>query len=235
MRILFPLTSLLFFTFPGAAGAQVHSKTGTVGTAAAEHAASLAETGHCSEAPPLLTRTAAHITDRELQKRVSASTEFAARRYCSTGAVLDKLRVLNQHFGHDPEVLYLTVHAYSDLSSDAARELALTAPTSIPALEMDAEANERLGKSDDAEKNYRKIASQNPRYAGIHFRLAQLLLSRPNPGSDFQAEAWHHAQRFIWRSREKCTGFRTAVAAGRDGFDLSRSMCCRPDHDTSHN
>jgi hypothetical protein len=47
MRILFPLTSLLFFTFPGAAGAQVHSKTGTVGTAAAEHAASLAETGHC--------------------------------------------------------------------------------------------------------------------------------------------------------------------------------------------
>jgi hypothetical protein len=172
---------------------------------------------------------------QRITKRVGLDGVRCASLLQQQEPLLDMLRVLNQHFGHDPEVLYLTVHAYSDLSSDAARELALTAPTSIPALEMDAEANERLGKWDDAEKNYRKIASQNPRYAGIHFRLAQLLLSRPNPGSDFQAEAWHHAQRFIWRSREKCTGFRTAVAAGRDGFDLSRSMCCRPDYDTSHN
>ncbi|MDT7812051.1 MAG: hypothetical protein QOJ42_1967, partial [Acidobacteriaceae bacterium] len=46
MRILLPLTSLLFFTFPFVAGAQVHAKASTVGTAAAEHAATLAETGH---------------------------------------------------------------------------------------------------------------------------------------------------------------------------------------------
>jgi tetratricopeptide (TPR) repeat protein len=191
MRILLPLTSLLSFAFPFVAGAQVHAKASTVGTgtAAAEHAATLAETGHCSEALPLLTKTAAHITDRELQKRVGIDGVRCATLLQQQEPLLDMLRVLNQHFPHDPEVLYLTVHAYSDLSTNAARELAQTAPTSIPALEMDAEANEMQGKWDDAEKSYRKIVSQNPRYPGIHFRLARLLLSRPNPGPDFQDEA----------------------------------------------
>jgi tetratricopeptide (TPR) repeat protein len=189
------LTSLLFFTFPVVSGAQVRAKTGTVGTTAAEHAATLAETGHCSEALPLLTKTAAHITDRELQKRVGLDGVRCATLLQQQEPLLDMLRVLNQHFPHDPEVLYVTVHAYSDLSSSAARELAQTAPTSIPALEMDAEANEVQGKWEDAEKDYRKIVSQNPRYPGIHFRLARLLLSRPNPGPDFQDEAKKELQR----------------------------------------
>jgi tetratricopeptide (TPR) repeat protein len=54
---------------------------------------------------------------------------------------------------------------------------------------MDAEANEVQGKWDRAEKDYRKILDENPRYPGIHFRLARLLLSKPNPGPDFQDEA----------------------------------------------
>jgi Tfp pilus assembly protein PilF len=45
------------------------------------------------------------------------------------------------------------------------------------------------GKWDEAEKDYRKILTQDPRYPGVHFRLARLLLSRPNPGSDFQDQA----------------------------------------------
>jgi tetratricopeptide (TPR) repeat protein len=54
---------------------------------------------------------------------------------------------------------------------------------------MDAEANEVQGKWDEAEKDYRKILEEKPRYPGIHFRLARLLLSRPNPGPDFQDQA----------------------------------------------
>jgi tetratricopeptide (TPR) repeat protein len=179
--------------FAVAAGAQVstpaHSKTAPAPTGGAEHAASLAESGHCAEALPSLTRTAPHIADRELQKRVGLDGVRCATLLQQRDSLLDLLRVLNQHFPHDPEVLYVTVHAYSDLSSDAARELAQTAPTSIPALEMDAEANEVQGKWDQAEKDYRKILDENPRYPGIHFRLARLLLSRPNPGPDFQDEA----------------------------------------------
>ena len=192
MRRLFSLTPLLFaFTF--VASAQVatptHGKTGVPSTSAAEHAATLSESGHCAEALPSLTRTAPHLTDRELQKRVGLDGVRCATLLQRQDSLLDLLRVLNQHFPHDPEVLYVTVHAYSDLSSNAARELAQTAPTSIPGLEMDAEANEVQGKWDQAEKDYRKILDQNPRYPGVHFRLARLLLSKPNPGPDFQDQA----------------------------------------------
>jgi tetratricopeptide (TPR) repeat protein len=54
---------------------------------------------------------------------------------------------------------------------------------------MDAEANEVQGKWDQAEKDYRKILDENPRYPGVHFRLGRLLLSKPNPGPDFQDQA----------------------------------------------
>jgi tetratricopeptide (TPR) repeat protein len=97
--------------------------------------------------------------------------------------------MLSRQFPHDPEVLYVLTHAYSDLSTRAARELATTAPNSIPALEMDADASELQGKWDAAEKDYRKILEQNPRYPGIHFRLARLLLSKPNPTPDFAEQA----------------------------------------------
>ncbi len=45
------------------------------------------------------------------------------------------------------------------------------------------------GKWDQAEKDYRKILEENSRYPGIHFRLARLLLSKPNPAPGFQDEA----------------------------------------------
>ena len=48
---------------------------------------------------------------------------------------------------------------------------------------------EPQGKWDQAEKDYRKILEQNPRYPGIHFRLARLILSKPNPPPDFAEQA----------------------------------------------
>ncbi len=101
----------------------------------------------------------------------------------------DFVRALQHEFPGDPEALYAAVHAWSDLSTHAAEELAHTAPTSIPALELDAEANEVQGRWDEAERDYRTILKQDARYPGVHFRLARLLLSRPNPPSDFQEQA----------------------------------------------
>jgi tetratricopeptide (TPR) repeat protein len=187
MRTFFSLTPLLCFAI--AAGPQPHTGSSAITPAAAEHAASLAESGHCSEALPLLTKGAPHVTDKELQKRMGLDGVRCATLLQQNGSLLDLLRVLNQHFPHDPEVLYVTAHAYSDLSSSAARELAQTAPTSIPALEMDADASETQGNWDRAEKDYREILKKNPRYPSIHFRMARLLLSKPNPAPDFQDQA----------------------------------------------
>ena len=180
----------LAMTIPS--GAQTSNKTAQVppiGASAAEHAASLAESGHCSEALPSLSRTAGHLVDQDLQKRVALDGVRCATLLQRWDTLLDFTRILNQQFPHDPEVLYVLVHAYSDLSNQATRELAQAAPNSLPALELDAEANELQGKWDEAEKDYRKILQENPRYPGIHFRLARLLLSKPNPSEDFRDQA----------------------------------------------
>jgi tetratricopeptide (TPR) repeat protein len=165
------------------------SATTRVSSNAADHAEFLSETGHCSEALPILSTTVARLTDKKSQKRAGLDGVRCATLLQRWDSLLDFVRILDTQFPHDPEVLYVTVHAYSDLSSQAARQLAETAPNSIPALEMDAEANELQGKWELAEKDYRKILEENPRYPGIHFRLARLLLSKPNPPADFQEQA----------------------------------------------
>lgn len=167
---------------------------GQKGTAAdnaanAERAASAAEAGRCSEAMPSLTKTVAHLTDKALQKRAGLDGVRCATLLQRWDELVELVHVLNQKLPGDPEVLYVSVHAYSDLSTQAAQKLAQTAPHSLPALELDAEANEVQGRWDDAEKDYREILGKNPSYPGIHFRLARLLLSRPNPAPNFQDEA----------------------------------------------
>jgi len=185
--------SSLIFLVPAmslSSSAQVSGKAAPAVTpAAAEHAATLAESGRCLEALPLLTKTAAHISDKELQKRVGLDGVRCASTLQQQEPLQDFLRMLSRQFPRDPEVLYALTHAYSDLAARAAGELATTAPTSIPALEMDADASEQQGKWDQAEKDYRKILEQNPRYPGIHFRLARLILSKPSPPPDFAEQA----------------------------------------------
>ena len=102
---------------------------------------------------------------------------------------VDFLGTLSREFPHDPEVLYFSTHAYSDLSIRASQELVYTAPSSYQVRELNAEALEQQGKWDDAAAEYRKILSQNPRLPGMHFRLARLLLSKPEPSPQSIDEA----------------------------------------------
>jgi tetratricopeptide (TPR) repeat protein len=193
------LRTALSLSLPIAVGlaspAQVASKSSAANpAAAAEHAATLAESGRCPEALPGLAKSVAHLTDKELQKRVAIDGVRCATMLQQNEQLNEFLRVLNRQFPRDPEALYVLVHAYSDLSTHAAQELAQTAPNSISALELDAENNELQGKWDEAEKDYRKILTDNPKYPGIHFRLARILLSRPNPPADFQESAKRELQ-----------------------------------------
>jgi tetratricopeptide (TPR) repeat protein len=170
--------------------AQVASKAAPANaTATAERAVKLAENGRCQEALPLLAKSLQQVSDKDLRKRVGLDGVRCASTLQKGEPLLDFLSALNREFPHDPEVLYLTVHGYSDLSTLAARELAQTAPDSIPSLELDAETNEMQGKWDEAERDYRKILELNPRYPGIHFRLARIQLSKPNPAPDFREVA----------------------------------------------
>jgi len=151
----------------------------------------LAGAGRCREALPNLKKAA--LAGREVAGDLKRQAGFAGVRCAMLGptpeTATDFLRMLSREFPRDPEVLYLSVHTYSDLSTRAAQQLATEAPTSMQAHELNAEALEMQGKWDEAEKEYQSVLRQSPSEPGIHFRLGRFLLSKPNPPPDVAEQA----------------------------------------------
>jgi tetratricopeptide (TPR) repeat protein len=155
----------------------------------AERALSLAESGRCKETLPLLKQARAHVVDKDLKRRVGFAGVRCAMFASQPDSAEEFLLFLNREFPRDPEVLYLSVHTYSDLSSRAAADLATIAPKSAQGHELHAESLETNGKWDEAAKEYRLVLQQNPGMPGIHFRLGRLLLSKANPSAEDAEEA----------------------------------------------
>src|SRR6266853_6480137 len=149
----------------------------------------LAESGKCKQAMPLLKRALPQTSDRNLKRSAGLDGVRCAMASNQFDAAEDFLRMLNREFPGDPEVLYTSVHTYSDLATRASQQLATSAPNSAPAHELNAESFEVQGKWDQAAKEYAAIAQQNPRLPGLHFRLGRLLLSKPNPPADVSEQA----------------------------------------------
>src|SRR5260370_183347 len=147
----------------------------------AERGAKLAETGHCAEAMPLLKRSFSLTTDKDLKLKLGFDAVRCAMTLNQSDVAVDFLRLLNRQFPRAPEVLYLTVHIYSDLSLRASQELAESAPNSNEAHQLNAESLEVQGKWEEAAAEYQRILKDNPRAVGIHFRLGRLLLSKLDP------------------------------------------------------
>ena len=99
-------------------------------------------------------------------------------------STLDFIRFLNKQFPQDPDVLFVVVHAYSDLSTRTAQDLGRTAPQSFAAHKLNAEALEMQGKWEPAQLEYEWMIQKDPNARGIHFLLGRLLLSRPDAGPD---------------------------------------------------
>ena len=62
--------------------------------------------------------------------------------------------------------------------------MTVTAPTSLAAHKLNAEALEMQGKWGPAELEYEGMIKSDPNARGIHFLLGRLLLSRPDAGPD---------------------------------------------------
>jgi len=173
-----PLCIFLFLTW--ASGQSVGQTKPPDELSSAQAAIKVAQAGRCQEAVPGL-KKASRLTDKDLRRSAGFAGVRCAMILNQTGMALDFLRMLNREFPRDPEVLYVSVYTYSDLSTRAAQQLATTAPNSAQAHELNAESLEVQGKWDLAQKEYQAVLQQNPRQPGIHFRLGRLLLSKPNP------------------------------------------------------
>src|SRR6266568_1502668 len=141
--------------------------------------ASLAETGHCEQAIPLLLKGVGHMSDPPLKRTAEADGLKCAMSLDQEDAALDFLRRLRRDFPKDPEVLYLAVHVYSDLSTRASQRLLMSAPASYQVHLLDAEVLEMQEKWDEAEAEYRRVLAIDPHVPGMHFRIGRLMLTRP--------------------------------------------------------
>ncbi len=150
----------------------------------AERGIALAQKGRCQEALPLLNKSAALLQDKQLKYRTLMATARCAMSLERTGTAVGALLELNRDFPHDPDVLYMTTHFYSELASRASQELATLAPSSPQAEQLEAEAFESHGDWDKAAAEYRKILEQDPQRHGIHYQLGRVLLSRTPPDGE---------------------------------------------------
>jgi tetratricopeptide (TPR) repeat protein len=139
----------------------------------------LAEKGHCREALPVLKKSAPLTPDKQVKLKAGLATVRCALSLDQVDTAVTALLWLNREFPNDPDVLYVTAHAYSDLSGRASMRLAQTAAGSFQAHELNAESLELQGKWDEAAAEYRKILEQNAHLPGIHFRIGRLILSEP--------------------------------------------------------
>jgi tetratricopeptide (TPR) repeat protein len=99
-------------------------------------------------------------------------------------STLSFIQSLSKEFTQDPDVLFVIVHAYSDLSTRTAQDLGRNAPQSLAAHKLNAEALEMQGKWEPAQLEYEEMIRMEPGARGIHFLLGRLLLSRPDAPPD---------------------------------------------------
>src|SRR5205807_6886102 len=105
-----------------------------------EKALTLAQAGRCREAIPPLKRAMGSQAQASTRKTAGIAGLHCALDLNDRDSSLDFIRLLSRQFARDPEVLFILVHAYSDLSTAAAQQLGRTAPQSLPAHKLNAEA-----------------------------------------------------------------------------------------------
>ncbi|MGA8102688.1 MAG: tetratricopeptide repeat protein [Candidatus Acidiferrales bacterium] len=183
-------------TLAGFVAAQSSAKTTTVdASSSTQKGLGLAEGGHCREALPILKKSAPLSSDKQLKLKAGLATVRCGLSLNQIDIAVNALLWLNREFPSDPDVLYVTTHAYSDLSTRAALQLADTAPLSTQAHELNAEALESQARWDEAAAEYNQILKQQPDIPGIHYRLGRIILSKPatpttadDARTEFQAE-----------------------------------------------
>jgi tetratricopeptide (TPR) repeat protein len=160
-----------------------------------EKAIKLAEQGRCQESISALKRAMAAQVPAETRKQAGVDGVRCSLDLDDRNAALDFIRFLNRQFGRDPDVLFVIVHAYSDLSTRTAQDLGRKAPQSLAAHKLNAEAFEVQGKWQQAQLEYEYMIQKEPNARGIHFLLGRLLLSRPDAPADAAERAKQEFQK----------------------------------------
>ena len=175
------LSSLLLF----ASSSFVVGQTASSPESAAKAALNLAQAGHCPDAIPRLKRLLTQTLSGDLKKDVGQAGVHCAMMLNKSDDALDFLRALRHQFPRDPDVQFLSVHVFSDLSIRASQDLLFTNPSAYQVHQLNAEALEAQGRWDDAMAEYRAVLEKDPNLPGIHYRIGRLILSKPKTAATF--------------------------------------------------
>lgn len=154
-----------------------------------EKAISLAKQGRCRESIAGLKHAMATMVAVESRKEAGVLGVRCSLAVDDRDSTDEFIRLLSKQFPKDPDVLFVIVHAYSDLSTRTAQDLGRTAPDSLAAHKLNAEALEMQGKWEAAQFEYEAMIKKDPNAPGTHFLLGRLLLSRPDAGPDVAERA----------------------------------------------
>jgi len=138
----------------------------------------LLETGRCAEGLPHVRKLYVRAAP-ELKRKLGSSGVRCAMKLNQRSEAAALIEALNRDFPNDPDVLYLTVHTYSDLSLRASQALLFSHPDAYQVHQLNAESLEMQERWDDAAHEYRAVLEKNPQLPGIHYRLGRLILSKP--------------------------------------------------------
>jgi Tfp pilus assembly protein PilF len=156
----------------------------------AEKAIAAAQEGRCKESIPALRRAvSASSNPVEQRKNAGILGLRCALSLDDRDAATAFIELLHKEFSEDPDVLFIVVHAYSDLSTRTAQDLGRIAPQSIAAQKLMAEAFEMQGNWDQAQHEYEEMIKKEPNASGLHFLLGRSLLSQPNAGPETMERA----------------------------------------------
>jgi tetratricopeptide (TPR) repeat protein len=146
---------------------------------AADRGVKLALDGQCAEAMPLLKPAMVEVKDRETKRLVGKAGVKCGMLLNQESEVTAFLTWLQREFPRDPDILFLAVHAYSDLSLRNSQELMNAAPASPQVIQLNAENFEKQGDLEKAIAEYRVLLQRSPGMPGIHYRIGGLILSQP--------------------------------------------------------
>lgn len=183
------VVSIVLSFFGSAANAQQSKSVSPGAQISPQQAITLADQGHCRQSISALKKAVVAQVPAETRKRAGVLGVRCSLAVDDRSAALSFISLLSREFNQDPDVLYVIVHAYSDLSTRTAQDLGRTAPQSIAAHKLNAEALESLGRWQPAELEYEGILHKDPNARGIHFLLGRLLLSEPDAGPDAKVRA----------------------------------------------
>ena len=154
------IASIIILLISAALSAQARkAPTSGDSSAIAQNSLRLAQAGKCEQALPGL-KTAVKGVSEKLKREAGLAGVRCAMLLNQSSVAVDFLRLLTRDFPSDPQVLYVAVHTYSDLSTRAAQRLAATAPNSKEAHELNAESLEVQGKWELAQKEYEEVLKQ---------------------------------------------------------------------------